>query len=144
MSCSRRRTGKGDLCLGSPRRHFRRMRPGSGLPAAKGDSMKRAVLGLVLALSLAASPALALTALTNNDCASATPDLGIADKIDGTGGGALGAGSGAPYNLDKTDDALVCANEHIFTASVNTSAKFINEVANTISHELGHLLGLEH
>jgi hypothetical protein len=106
--------------------------------------MIRTGIGCLFALCVAATPAFGLTALTNNECASASPALGIADKIDGTGGGALGVGSGAPYNLDATDDAIVCANAHIVTASVNTAAKFINEVANTISHELGHILGLEH
>lgn len=101
----------------------------------------------VLALGaglFASAQASALTALTNGDCVSASPPLGIADKIDGTGGGGLGVGSVAPYNLDHADDALVCVDEHTGTLSVNTAAKFLIEMANTASHELGHLLGLEH
>jgi hypothetical protein len=104
-------------------------------------------IGLTFALAIffVAGPASALTALTNGYCSTAGPlQLGIADKIDGTGGGALGVGSGAPYNLDKMDDALVCADTHVPVNGVDTAAEFINEVANTISHELGHILGLEH
>jgi hypothetical protein len=104
-------------------------------------------LGSALVVLLAAAPVWALTASTNNYCSTyaLTPGrFAIADKIDGTGGDAIGSGSGAPYNLDKTDDAIVCADNHPFTATVNTAAEFVNEIANTISHELGHLLGLEH
>jgi hypothetical protein len=96
-----------------------------------------------LALATAGS-ASALTLSTFNTCAGASPPLGIADKIDGTGGDAIGAGSGAPYNLDRTDDAVVCVDQHYPGGSVDTAAEFTNELANTGSHELGHLLGLEH
>lgn len=107
--------------------------------------MRSLRFGLALGLALAATPALALTAATNNFCSPPVAgDFGIADKIDGTGGNAVGIGSGAPYNLDKFDDALICADNHVMTATVDTAIEFVNEIANTISHELGHLLGLEH
>jgi hypothetical protein len=97
-------------------------------------------------LLLAAPPprASALTTATFDACHGGGEPLGQADKIDGTGGNAIGAGSGAPYNLDPADDAIVCVSEHIPTATVDTAAEFINEIADTASHELGHLLGLEH
>jgi PEP-CTERM motif len=105
----------------------------------------RFVSAVFSVVSLAAGPMSALTTTTNNYCATTGPgSFGIADKIDGTGGNAVGAGSGAPYNLDMFDDAMVCADNHTITLSVDTAAEFINEIANTISHELGHLLGLEH
>jgi len=107
--------------------------------------MRATALGLGLVLCLAVAPASALTVLTNGYCANAGPgDFGIADQIDGTGGGAVGGGSAAPYNVDMDDDAIVCADSHVVTLGVNTAAEFINEISNTIAHELGHLLGLEH
>ena len=100
---------------------------------------------LVVGACLATPPALALTAATNNYCAPASAgNFGIADEIDGTGGNAIGSGSIAPYNLDMFDGALVCVDNHMKTATVDTAIEFVNEIANTISHELGHLLGLEH
>lgn len=97
--------------------------------------MRTATLALAVGVFVAASPCLALTAATNNYCSPASPgSFGIADKIDGTGGTALGIGSGAPYNLDKFDGAIVCVENHIKTATVDTAIEFVNEIGNTISH----------
>jgi hypothetical protein len=98
----------------------------------------------LVAFLVPAASAQALTLATFNACAGGSPPLGIADRIDGTGGNAIGAGSGAPYNLDPSDDAAVCVDQHYPGGSVDTAAEFANEIANTTSHELGHLLGLEH
>ena len=107
--------------------------------------MRFPVLALAACVLLAASPATALTTLTNGYCVPPVGgNFGIADQIDGTGGNALGIGSGAPYNVDRYDDAIVCTDGHIPTATVDTAIEFVREIANTISHELGHLLGLEH
>ncbi len=57
--------------------------------------------------------------------------LGIADAIDAT-------------NAVKTDDALICLDIHDYAGLVNTQNEWRNEVANSGSHELGHLLGLTH
>lgn len=98
----------------------------------------RGLLALALVLSLGwVAPASALTLATNQSCAGASPPLGQADQIDDTGGG-------APYNLDKSDDALICIDQFFADATVDTAIEFQREVANTTSHELGHLLGLEH
>jgi hypothetical protein len=100
--------------------------------------LRLCALGLALLLSLAWTPtASALTAATNGACVAAGPPLGQADQIDDTAGG-------APYNNDKTDDALICIDQFFADAVVNTAGEFQIEVANTTSHELGHLLGLEH
>ena len=90
------------------------------------------------------TPSFALTLTTFNACIGAGAPLGQADKIDGTGGNAIGAGSGAPYNPIHYDDAIVCLGQHFPGGSVDTAGEFQSEVANTASHELGHLLGLEH
>ena len=98
------------------------------------------VVGLVFVFS---SPASALTQITQDAClAGAASLLGKADWIDGSP--TMGPGSVAPYNLIPGDDAVVCLQAHFPDATVNTAGEFINEVANTASHELGHILGLEH
>ena len=109
--------------------------------------MRPLVGTILLGASLVfAGSAQALTTLTNNYCKTVVNmQWGIADQIDGTGGGALGVGSGAPYNNSLTDDSLVCIEAHgLETAAVSTSSAWLNEVANTGAHELGHLVGLEH
>ena len=97
------------------------------------------VVGLVFVFS---SPASALSQVTQDAClAGAGSLLGKADWIDGTPNG---PGSGLPYNEIPGDDAVVCLQAHFPGAPVDTAEEFAIEVANTASHELGHLLGLEH
>ena len=82
--------------------------------------MKLSGVALSLALGMLAAQASALTTLTNSECLNFSPGaFGIADKIDGTGGGALGVGSGAPYNQDMTDDALICADNPVLVMRSN-------------------------
>ncbi len=113
----------------------------TGLRAPLATAAAVVVFFLVFGSATASN---ALTLTTFNACIGAGAPLGQADKIDGTGGNAIGAGSGAPYNLVHTDDAIVCLGQHFPGGGVDTAAEFQNEVANTGSHELGHLLGLEH
>jgi hypothetical protein len=104
---------------------------------------------LVLATLLVASPAFSLQTGTRcTDTGAAFLDLGIADgiptgdlqdRIDNADGGGDNL-----INAVKDDDALVCAFEHVSTAAVNTGAEWLNELANTASHELGHLFSLRH
>ena len=83
---------------------------------------------LPILLAFGSAPALALVDGTNCFTSGVS---GIADAID--------AG-----NANKSDDALVCVDEHIKLGSVNSSITFQNEIANTAAHEMGHLVGLVH
>ena len=65
------------------------------------------------------------------------------------GGGAyLGLGTLDYANMDKADNALVFAQNYAHTSYAATTTGKLNEysraLANTIAHELGHNLGLDH
>lgn len=106
---------------------------------------------------LLARPSEALQAATR--CSNLPGGLGIADGIPGDledriDAGGVGDPAGTPLVNDvKTDDALACVMGHIIespslflgdASDVDTYAEWLAELANTASHEIGHLFSLLH
>jgi hypothetical protein len=91
-----------------PRRDLGRSRAGRG--DAESSCAGRRVAAVLVFGFAPASNALQLSVFQT--CMSDDIPLGEADHIDGTRGDAKGNLSGAPYNLDHNDDAMICLDEH--------------------------------